>query len=878
MSIFKRLLAPFRRRSLDRDMTDEMRFHVEMEADELVRRGVSPDAARRQALARFGGVTRYREEGHSTRGSDWLVDLVQDIRYTKRALGHHRGYAAVAILTLALGIGATTTIFGVVNTVLLKPMPYRSPDKLFLLWDDLTWIGVPEAWATGPEIVRLRQTVKSFEGFAAVRGSSMGMTSQGGEPEQLSMIVATAEFFDLLGIQPALGRGFARGDDRTGAPMIAVISDGLWRRRFGADPATVGKVVALDGMPTTIVGILPPGGNFTLQSSLGAPSNVDMYVPLQDDLAAGPVNGHRYGVLARVRDDVPTPRAMAELNAVSKRVDAEIYRNQGFRFVPVSVHERLVRDVRPALIALMAAVGLLVLIMSANLATLALSRMARREREFAIRKALGASRARVSRQVLTETILVALVGAAGGVVLAHWGLRGLLALAPQGLPRRAEVGIDLRVVAFTLFVGLFVGVAMGLAPVVHSMRRDLAAMMREKVPVYGAAGTRSALVLGQIALSLVLLSGTALLLNSFMRLLRVDPGFDPTGVVAVSFRANPARYATPDRVATFIDAYVDRLRVLPGVRSVGVTTTPPLSAGADQYNVAFRDSPTNKGNNNDALLIDFAIAGPGYFTAAGISLLRGRDFSPQDNATSLPVVVIDEPLERRYFPGGSAIGRTIQIFGDTAATVIGVVKQPRLYSMQEEGRPQVYRAQAQTPARSVTVMVRGSASDVSSIAQAARSTLTQLDPAQPIISLQPFADVVAQSLGERRLVLVLVAGFAATALLLAALGVYGVTSTSVAQRTRELGIRMALGAQASEVVALVLRRPLQLVAAGLIAGAAGTVAARGLLAKLLYDVSPTDPVTLAAVAVTLAVVAALAGYFPAKRASRLDPAAVLRAE
>jgi predicted permease len=876
--LFRKLNAPSDRARYEREMSDEMRFHVEMETDDLISRGMSPEAARRQALATFGGEQRFKEEGHVVRGSHWLVDLAQDLRYAGRSLLHNRGYAVVALLTLALGVGATTTIFGVVNGVLVKPMPFRSPDKLLLLWDDMSWIGVKEAWVTGPEVVELRASLKGFEGVSAVLGSNAGLVGDGGEPEQLSVTYTSANFFELLGTHPALGRGFNAGEDEAGAGRVAVISNGLWRRRFGASPSIVGKPVSLNGTPYTVVGVLPAHAPFSMEQSLGSPLRIDVYAPLQVDLATEPRDAHRYGVLARVRDDVTVAQGLAELATVSKRQDEEVYKHN-FRFAPIGLRERVVRTVRPALLALMAAVVVLVLIMSANLATLALARSARREREFAIRKALGAARSRIARQVFTETIALATAGAAGGALLAQWGMRGLLALAPAGLPRRDEVGIDFVVLGFTLGIGVCIGLVIGLAPVVQSVRRDLTSVMREKAASQTSShDTRSTLVLVQVALSLVLLAGTGVLLSSFLRLMTVDPGFDARHAVAVTLRANPARYPS-NRAAAFVQDGLDRLAAIPGVQQVGATTSPPLSADADQYSVGFPDSPINSGERrHDALLVDYAVATPGYFRAMAVPLLEGRDFGPQDDSRSAPVAIIDDPMARHFYPNGSAVGKQIRIYGDTVATVIGVVRQVRLYTIQEEGRPQVYRPENQVPASSMTFVLRGTAIAPASVERSARAAFKAIDPLQPIISIDPMTRIVALSLAERRLVLVLVSVFGATALLLAALGVYGVTSAAVAQRTRELGIRMALGAQSRDVIRLVLRRPMGLMLAGVVIGTAGTIALAGVTRRLLYQASPTDPRTLAIVTGVLAMVAFVAGYLPARRAARVDPASVLRAE
>jgi putative ABC transport system permease protein len=544
----------------------------------------------------------------------------------------------------------------------------------------------------------------------------------------------------------------------------------------------------------------------------------------------------------------------------------------------VPVRDRLVREVRPAIIALMAAVGLLMVIMCANLATLALARSSRREREFAVRRALGAGYGRIARQVLTETSLISLAGAVLGIILAWWGIKGLLALAPIGMPRRDEVGIDSVVVLFTLGLGVLVGIVMGLAPFLHSTRTDISKVIGEKASTGRGGRLRGTLVVAQVALSLMLLAGTGLLLASFAGLMRVDGGFVPKGVIALTYVTPPGKYKG-SVAAAYHQRVVDRMRALPGVKAVGVVSGPPLSANADQNGVGFPESPQNTGDDQrDWLLMDYITAGPGYFDAMGIRIIEGRDFRASDDSAAARVAIIDEALAQHYFPKGAAVGKRVVIDGDTTrTTVIGVVKSVRMYAMAESSRPQVYRPDAQDTYRGVTTVIRVNG-DAALLIPSVRSAFRELDPAQPITTLETMTDVVSRSLGESRLVLVIVSSFALTALLLAAIGIYGVTSSAVAARTREMGIRVALGAQRREVLGLMVRRPLVLVGGGVAVGLVGTAASGTLLAKLLYGVSPTDPMTIAAVTLTLLAVAALSAYAPAAKATQVDAARVLRAE
>jgi putative ABC transport system permease protein len=876
----RRLRAIARLSSDDREMTDEMRFHIEMEAKDLMTRGMPPDEAHRTALANFGGIVRYREEGREARGASWLADLTQDVRYARRTLGRNRGYAFVSILTLALAIGASATIFGVTNGVLLKPLPFEKPEKLYQIWDEMTWMGVPEAWITGPEVVALRANLRSFEALAVIRGGSVGLSTEGGEPEQINFSPISANFFQVLGRGPEIGRAFLPEEDVPNGPRVGIISHALFQRRFAGDSGVLRRTkVLVDGQPTTIVGVLPPDFRYSLQGSLSTPLNVDLYTPIQVSYADFPRGNHTFGVIGRVKNGVSNAAALGELARFSKQVDSTNYGRQGFRFAPISVRDRLVREVRPAIIVLMLAVGLLVVTMCANLATLSLARASRREREFAVRRALGAGLGRVARQVFTETMLISVVGAAFGVLLAIWGLRGLLALAPSGMPRREDIGIDPIVVGFTLALGVAVGIAMGLAPLMHSWRVDISGVIGEKATTGRGSRFRGTLVVAQVALSLMLLAGTALLLTSFAKLTNVNGGFRADGAVLLSYVLPVGKYQGSQRTH-YHQRVVDRMRQLPGVTSVGLTSAPPLSANLNNNVVDFPNSPTNTGNRDrDAILIDFMTAGPDYFKSMGIPMIEGRDFvATDDSAHGGRVAIIDEQLAKRYFPRGSAVGQLLRMDTDTAdLRVVGVVGTVYQYGLREAGRPQVYAPSAVVPYRGVTIVIRTTADEAATM-RAARSAFHEVDPAQPIEQLTTMRAVVNQSLGDARLVLVIIATFAFTALLLAAIGIYGVTSTAVTARSREMGIRVALGAQPREVLALMIRQPMGLIIGGTAVGIAGTIASRELLAKLLFGVSATDASTLVAVVGTLLTVAFVSVYAPASRATRVDAARVLRSD
>jgi putative ABC transport system permease protein len=864
----------------EREMSDEMRFHVEMEAAELVRMGVAPDEARRRALASFGGLRRYVEEGVEARGGNRLESLIRDVRYAVRSLRRTPGYAVVVMLTLAVGIAANTSIFSIANSILFRELPYRDPSRLLVIWDGLDWIGVPEAWVTGPEVWTLRRGTTKFDGFAATQVGGAALSGdENAEPQQLPRLSATANFFDVIGVAPAIGRGFAKGDDAPGAPRVAVISNRLFQQRYAGDRSIVGKSVTIDGNPTTIVGVMPPGFVFSQPGSLASASaNVGVFLPLVDTLDRFPRGPHSFGVFARVRSDASVSAARAELAALSQQRDREQYGRQGFRFVPIVLQERMVREVRPALYALLGAVAMLLAIMCANLGVLALVRTARREHELTVRRAIGASQTHVARQVLTETVLLSLGGAAIGALLGVWLLRGLLALAPAGLPRRNEIHIDGMVLAATVVVAVIVGVVIGLAPALRAARADIASVLREKAPSHAGGRMRRTLVLAQLALSVVLLACTGLLLASFLKVQHVDGGFDGEHVLTIQMLVSRGKYRTAPQVLAAFEAQLAGLRAVPGVVAAGASAAPPLSGGADQSSIGFPSSPTNNGQrDHDYVLSEVAPITPGYVNAMGMTLLRGQDIDrSHSDSVSARVALIDDVLAERYFPGADPIGQPITIDNDSLR-VIGVVRHVRLYNMEDVGRGQVWVPHALTPYRNLAVAVRAHG-DPLALSDAIRASIRRVDRDQAITSMDSMRRQVADSLSIRRLMLALVAAFGAAALLLAALGVYGVTASSVTQRTRELGIRMALGAGRGQVIWSVVNEPTRLIALGLAIGLVATYLLGRVVEKLLYGVSSTDAVTMAAVVVLLLIVGAIASYVPARRATRVDPMVALRAE
>jgi putative ABC transport system permease protein len=801
---------------------------------------------------------------------------LQDFRFAVRGLRKAPGFAMVVVLTLALGIGANTAIFSVVNGVVLRPLPYRAPDKLVFIWDGLDWIGIPRAWVQGAELQDLRTTT-SFEGFASMRQFTTQLTGDGA-PEEILGGFTSANLFALLGVAPALGRTFVDGEDVPGADPVAVLDHGFWQLRFGGDSSIVGREIVLGGDAFTVVGVLPPEFDFQIHSSLGSPLGPDIWTPDPTDLNSLSRGSHRYAVLARIRDDVAEDQAFAELAALSRRMDGEHYNSNGFAFRPVPLLGDLVKDVRPALLVLFGSVGFVLLIATANIATILMARAHRRDREFAVRRSLGAGNGRLVRQVATETVLLSVIGAVLGLAIAAVGVDSLVALAPPGLPRSEAIGVDVRVLAFAGFLAMVTGMICSVAPALQISHAELSSALqgsgRGSTASRKVLGVRNALIATEFALSLVLLAGTGLLIRSFVFMQRVDPGFHSAAVLTVRISLPASKYSDlAERVAWF-QGLLDRVGELPGVTDAGAASSLPLSGSANQTGV-YREEPVDFSGQPDAF-VDWFVATPGYFRAMGIALLSGRAFGSEDRAGGVPTVVIDETLASQLWPAGDAVGRQF-FFRGLDRTVVGVVRHARLYRIEADDRPHVYQPHTQVPATTLSLAMRTSA-DPTELAGAVRSVVWERDPDQPVSLVQTMAGVVGNSMAQRRFSMLLMVAFGVGALMLAALGLYGVTAYSVSQRTQEIGLRMALGAKRTDVLGLVFRQASRSVALGLVLGLVAALAIGRVLSTMVYEVSTRDPMTLVGVSVVLASVALLASYLPARRASRVDPVVALRRE
>jgi predicted permease len=808
-----------------------------------------------------------------------MDSLLLDIRFAWRSLTKARATTTIAILCLALGIGANTAIFSVVRAVLLRSLPYRDPSRLVKLYETYTASGEQHVGSVAPpNYLEWRQQRRIFDDVGAYQTVNRDLGDVG-DPERLRGARVTPNLFDVLGATPLAGRGFQLADAEPGAPAIVVVSEGLWRRRFGADPALVGSQITLSGIKHTVVGIMPARFEFPL-----APMRTSIWVPLRWPDIGGPTNraNHSLEVIARLATGVDSARAAADLRVVAGRVAQEFPDAQtGRGILLMSLSGNIVGKIRPALLVLLGAVGLVLLIACANVANLTLARAAGRRREIAIRTALGAERARIVRQLLTESALLALIGGAVGLLVARGALQLLLAIAASILPRTDDVGLQGSVLVFTTVLALLTGVGVGVVPALRTSRVDLRPDLSDAAgkSTAGAARQRSlnALVAAEIALSLVLMVGAGLMIRSFVALLDTGTGFRSDHVLA--FHASAPGGAVPDslRYVQFYGPVLDRIRAMPGVRSAGVISTLPIQDGAtDRYfQIVGRPVETASGKRPDAQM---RVVSPGYFRTLAIPLLAGRDVDQRDVAASEHVVIVNDELVRQYFPGENPIGKQIDM-GPGPLTIVGVVRSVRQIGLDQRALAEFYVPATQerynTNAMAFVVATSG---PPEALARAAREAVRAVAPQQPVYLVATMDDVISTSLASRRLLLTLLGAFAALALALSVAGVYGVMTYSVSQRTREIGIRMALGARAGDVTAMVLLDAARTTAAGVLAGLLGAALLVGTLRAMLYGVGAHDPLTFVAAPVIIAVVGLMAGAIPALRAARIDPLGAMRAE
>jgi putative ABC transport system permease protein len=807
--------------------------------------------------------------------------LVQDLRYGLRMLAKSPGFTVVAALTLALGIGANTAIFSVVNAVLLRPLPYPDSDRLVMVWGKNLQKGFDWDLVSPADFADWQAQNDVFEQMAASRDAIYTLTGRV-EPEQILGYRFSADFFQVMGVKPALGRTFLPEEDHPGNDRVVVLSHRLWQRRFSGDPRILGKTLILSGESYTVIGVMPPAFQHPIEA-------VELWTPLAVDPTLMSNRGRRFlRVLARLRPGVTLRQAQKQMDTLARRLEQQHPdTNAGEGVKIVTLRQQHVGDIQPALLVLLGAVGFVLLIACANVANLVLARAVARQKEIAIRTALGASRLRLVRQVLTESILLSLLGGVSGLFLALWSSSFLLAIFPNNIanlqiPRVENIPIDARVLGFTVVIALLTGCVFGLAPALQATRSRLNDALKE-MGRSATAGSRegrfrSLLVVSQIALALVLLAGAGLMIKSFLRLEQGDLGLNPENVLTEHVFLPQYKYGDAGKRRAFVRDVLRQVQALPGVKSVGAINFLPLSGfwGTVSFTVEGRPSP-RPGDEPEA---DNRVVTPNYFHTMGIRLLRGRDFREQDREGAPQVAIINDTLARRFWPGEDPLGKRLNL-GDANSPswweVVGIVGDVKAFGLEKETHHDIYRAYDQVPFPLIVFAVR-TASDPMALTTAVRNAIWAVDKDQPVFKVLSLNQLAAESITLRRISTLLLGAFAALALILAAVGIYGVISYSVSQRTHEIGIRMALGAQPRDVVKLVVGQGMTLTLIGVAAGLGAAFGLTRMLSSLLYGVRPTDPITFAGVSLMLTAVALVASYIPARRATKVDPMMALRYE
>ena len=800
-----------------------------------------------------------------------METLFRDIRYGARSLMKRRGFTIIALIALALGIGANTAIFSLVNAVLLRPLPFAEPDRLVWVWGNIR-NGSNRASVSPPDYLDYRQQNTTFEEFAASMGVALNLTGSG-EPERLTAAGVTGNYFQALGVPPYLGRTFLLENEKPGSDQVAVLSYGLWQRRFGGDQSIVNTTIVLDGRTCLVTGVMPKDFNF--------PQSAELWVPINFEIAEGMKQrgAHFMRPIGKLKQGVTLEQAQADIDVIARRLEEQYPdTNLSWNLRLVPLRERLVGNTRPTLFILFGAVGFVLLIACANVANLLLVRAAGRQKEIALRTALGAGRFRIVRQMITESVLLALIGGALGTLLAVWGIELLVKLSEGNIPPTAQVRIDTTVLAFTLLTSVFTGVLFGLVPALRTMNLNLIESLKEG----GRSGgdgrqsnrTRSLLVVLESAVAVVLLIGAGLLVRSLIQLQNVSPGFDPQNVLTMRVDLPRGKYSTPEKTGSFFTDMERRIGSLPGVENVGLISELPLSGQRNDipYVVEGRPPVASDQMFDD----DFRRVDQHYFSVMRIPLLRGRNFTEQEVSESAKVVIISDLLARRVFPDEEPIGkRLLLVLAKEPYEIIGIVGDIRDRALEINPFPAMYLPSNQASWTNVVVRTNG---DPASLAAAVRKEVHAIDPDQPVAAMRTMNEWMDTSVSGPRYRTALLALFAFVALVLASTGIYGVMSYSVSQRTHEIGVRIALGARGVDVMKLVVRQGMTLVIVGVALGVLGAVALTRVMSTLLFGVTAKDPLTFVAVAVLLTLVAFVACYLPAQRATKVDPLVALRYE
>ena len=895
--IWSRLRLWLGREAMEREMEEEMRFHIDQATEKNLRAGMAPAEARRAAMVSFGGVERFKEQSRHEARPRRLEELEQDLRYGVRTLARSPGFTLAAVLTLALGIGANAAVFSVVDGVLLRPVPMEDADRLMVVWETDRDSGTTREPASVPDFLDFRERSRRFERLAAVEALEVNLTPTHGEPARLAALAVSHDFLPMTGIRPLVGRWLAPADDQPGAPDVALIGEDLWERLFARDPEAVGRTLRLDDTQVTVIGVLPDGadlGNLQILSAAdysrsfadrGRRVEVEVWMPLRPDVAKNPRSIHPIFILGRLAPGATPDEAQRELSTIMADLETAYPENQARGAFIEPFPEVVFGPVRPALFVLLSAVALVLLVACANLGSLLVARGAVRLREVAVRTVLGAGWRRLARQFLVESVLLTAAGVGVGLLFAFMGLDLLLALAPAGIPRLSEVGLNARVLGLTLAVSVLVALTVGLIPLFQIRRTDLQATLKEEAGRGATADRsrsrlRSLLVVTELALAVMLSVGAGLLLKSFWRLHQVDPGFQTAGVVKAEYQLPESRY--PRVFATWPDwqeqnrfhsLLLDRVLALPGVESAAVAGNHPLDAGfTNSFSVVGRREEAE-----DWPEIAIRRVSSGYFRTLGISLVRGRLIEGGDGVSAPPALLVNEEAARRFFAGRDPIGQKIS-FWRIEWTIVGIVSNERFLGLTKAAPPAVYAPLVQAPSMngSGSLLVRGKG-EPAVLVQAVRDAIREVDPELAVFGEEPLETTLAESVGQQRFTMLLLLVFAGVAVALAIVGVYGVLSYMVVQRTAEMGIRMALGATQSYVVRLVVLQGTRLALLGLVLGLAGAFVLTRFLRSLLFDVEVNDPITFMTVLAVVFAAALLASWLPAQRATQADPMVILRA-
>jgi putative ABC transport system permease protein len=863
------------RGEIEEELSEELNSYLELLTERNMKSGMTEEEARRAAQVEIAGVEQLKERVREARAGFGIETFMRDLRYGLRTLLKKPGFTLTAVIALALGIGANTAIFSVINGVLLRTLPYGEPGRIAMLWERNASLKSDKNVVSPANFLEWQKQSHSFSQMAAVADYPANLTGGGGEPEEIKAQFVSCDFFSTLGVQPVLGRTFTANEDRKGDDLVIVLSHQLWRNRFGADPAVLGKQATINGRQRTIIGVMPPGFHFL-------DPEVKAWMPLALNPAMNywQVSGRYLRAVGRLKAGVSLQQAQAELTGISKQLEQAYPKyNTGWSVNLVPIHEQITGEIRPILLLLLAAVVFVLLIACANVANLLLSRAAGRQKEFALRAALGAGRMRLVRQMLTESVLLAMIGGVVGVVLAFWGVNWLLAFGPD-IPRLSEIGIDLRVLAFTLAISVTTGVLFGLIPALQASRPDLNDALKE-----GSRGStcgrsrilRNVFVIAEVSLALVLLIGAGLMIRSLIRLQAVETGFKAENVLTMRLELPVKKYPKPQQVVAFYKQAQERIAALPGVQAIGAISYLPLTglASRDGFRIVGQPAPAP----GEEPGVEVRIITPGYFRAMGIPLLKGRLLNERDGAEPR-VLLINETMAKRYFANQDPLGKRIIVTWDGSGRqdeIVGVVGDIRESALEKEAEPAIYWPLPREANGGMALVIRG-AGDTTALTTAVEKAIRGLDPDLPVADVRTMQQVISSSIARPRFNTMLFAIFAGVALVLAAVGLYGVMNYSATQRIHEIGIRMALGATRADIMRLVVGHGMVLTLIGIGVGVAASYGLTRVMQAFLFGVGATDAATFISVSALLIIVALVANYIPAHRATRVNPVIALRYE